>query len=202
MDYGLIRIALPSFSGISSTPSHPQQPAASQPNYDPFGSLSAPPPSTIAAPPPTILSKPQISQPSRSTPDPFAALSSGTSRQASPFQFQQSVKSPATNDLLGLGGSGFSAPPPQPAAPTAANDDDEWTFASAVPDQPKEITVNNTSVKITFNVKRESDNILLINSLISNNTSQPISDLTLQVAVSKVYLRLSLNDFEILLTVL
>lgn len=137
-----------------------------------------------------LLSQP-ATQPSRSTPDPFAALTSPGQipRQASPFQFQQSVKSSAgTADLLGGGIASAPRPSSSLAQATTAShdDDDEWTFASAVPDTTKEITVSNTSVNIVFNISRESDTVLLIKSRISNNTPAPVTDLTLQVAVSKV----------------
>jgi len=42
-------------------------------------------------------------------------------------------------------------------------------------------------VNVTFNVARESDTVMLIKSRISNNTAQPVTDLTFQVAVSKGY---------------
>lgn len=72
------------------------------------------------------------------------------------------------------------------ASTSAANDDDEWTFASSVPDTSKEITVTNSSINVLFNVSRENDTVLLINSRISNNTPLPIANLTLQIAASKV----------------
>ncbi|ORY12708.1 VHS domain-domain-containing protein [Clohesyomyces aquaticus] len=176
-----------------------QQPSTSRPNFDLLGALtnsgpSSGGPSQVSSPPPYNYSQPPP-QAARSTPDPFASLNSPTPRQASPFQFQQSIKPPAptgSNDLLGLGG----ATQPQPAHPSsslaqsstaATNDDDEWTFASAVPDMKKEITVNNTSINVVFSVSREDDRVLLIHSRISNNTPLQITELTLQVAVSKVY---------------
>ncbi|XP_014561796.1 hypothetical protein COCVIDRAFT_33404 [Bipolaris victoriae FI3] len=139
--------------------------------------VASPPPSSFSTPPP---------QPAR-TPDPFAALAS-TPRQASPFQYQQSVKPPAVAsgavDLLGVGVAG--APAANLAQSTdAANDDDEWDFASSVPDTSKELTVTNTSINVLFNISRETDTVLLIQSRISNNTSLPVSSLTFQVAASK-----------------
>jgi ADP-ribosylation factor-binding protein GGA len=80
----------------------------------------------------------------------------------------------------------MSAPSTNLAQTSAANDDDEWDFASSVPDTSREITVTNTSVNVLFNVSRESDTTLLIQSRISNNTPLPISDLKLLVAASKV----------------
>jgi hypothetical protein len=150
------------------------------------GPRSTPPPPQISSPPPSSTFSPGLAQPAR-TPDPFAALTS-TPRQGSPFQYQQSVKPPAassaTVDLLG---GDVSAPSSNLAQnSTSATDDDEWTFASSVPDSSKEITVVNSSINVLFNVSRETDTALLINSRVSNNTPLPISGLTLQVAASKV----------------
>jgi ADP-ribosylation factor-binding protein GGA len=135
---------------------------------------------------PSTFSQPTV-QPARS-PDPFAALTS-TPRQGSPFQYQQSIKqppsAPATVDLLG-GAIPVASSNLAQASTSASNDDDEWTFASSVPDTSKELIVTNTSINILFNVSRETDTTILINSRISNNTSQPIEALTLQLAASKV----------------
>jgi ADP-ribosylation factor-binding protein GGA len=162
-----------------------QQPPAPQSNVDLFGGIKSPGLPSQIKPPTSNFPRPL--QAARSTPDPFAALTSPTSRQASPFQFQQSVKpqSTGTVDLLGVG----SPPPPSNLVQNStntANDDDEWTFTSAVPDTSKEITVVNSSVTVVFKISRESDTVLLIQSRISNNTPAPISALTFQSAVSKV----------------
>jgi hypothetical protein len=185
-------------SGVSSPPppqSQPSQSTIPQPNYNPFGSIasSQPPPPPMSPP---FFSQPQIIQPQQPPPrhsaaDPFASLSSPAPRQGSPFQFQQSIKPSATpsatpNDLLGLGASSATVTQHTTAAPPPANDDDEWTFTSAVPDLSKDIVVSNTHVNVTFNVVRESDSVILIKSRISNNTIHPVTDLTFQVAVSKV----------------
>lgn len=155
---------------------------------DLFSSTQTPtPPPQLTSPLPSTLSQASV-QPARS-PDPFAALAS-TPRQGSPFQYQQSIKqapppASATIDLL----SGVVSTPSSNLAQSStsvANDDDEWTFASSVPDTSKEIIVTNTSINVLFNVSRETDNNLLINSRISNNTALPITNLTLQVAASKV----------------
>ncbi|OCL15288.1 ADP-ribosylation factor-binding protein-like protein GGA1 [Glonium stellatum] len=188
-----------SSSGISSPPSQNQQSAVSKPNYDPFGSISDSQPTlqqTVAPSSYFSQTQPQNTQQLlRSSADPFAALSSPAPRQASPFQFQHSVKPtappPSSSALLGLGSSsnlGQSSTPSHSISNMAtSNDDDEWTFASAVPDQSKDITISNTSVNVTFNVSRESDDVILIRSRISNNTPQPVTGLTFQVAVSKRY---------------
>lgn len=176
--------------GLSGMPvpqakAQPKKTPAQQINDLFASSATTPTPPQISTPPPSSFSQPSV-QPARS-PDPFAALAS-TPRQSSPFQYQQSVKPPssvsATADLLGGG--------PVPSSNLAqsnintTNDDDEWTFASSVPDTSKEITVTNTSINVLFNVSRENDAVLLINSRVSNNTPLPIANLTLQVAASKV----------------
>ncbi|KAJ4990724.1 VHS domain-containing protein [Stagonosporopsis vannaccii] len=174
--------------GLSGVPVPQQQKASNQAITDLFasGPRSTPPPQQITSPPPSATFSPGPAQPSR-TPDPFAALAS-TSRQGSPFQYQQSVKPPppasAAVDLLGGDISGPTSNLAQ-SSTSAANDEDEWTFASSVPDSSKEITVVNSSINVLFNVSRETDTTLLINSRVSNNTPLPISGLTLQVAASK-----------------
>ncbi|KAJ4348413.1 ARF-binding protein [Didymosphaeria variabile] len=172
---------------VPQSPHPPQQQTTAQSIVDLFGSTSnlgssQQMPSTL----PSARAQP-LPQPAR-TPDPFAALNSPTPRQSSPMNFQQSVKPPpaalAPVDLLG---GALPAPTSSLAqsSTAAANDDDEWTFASAVPDTSTEITVNNTVINVVFKVSRESDTVLLIQNHISNNTPQPISDLTFQVAASK-----------------
>ncbi|KAK8254641.1 ADP-ribosylation factor-binding protein GGA1 [Phyllosticta capitalensis] len=176
---------------LGSIPSGPQVPAA-QPNYNALASLGGlsgsaqptPPQQTSMFTPP-----PQQQGPPPKPADPFASLAS-TSRTGSPFQFQQSLK-PATspsNALFDLA----STPTPPPATqshqqPSQSNDDDEWNFASALPDQPSVQTVINTNIKADFTVTREGDDVLHIFSSISNNTPMPISDLTIQLAVTRGY---------------
>jgi ADP-ribosylation factor-binding protein GGA len=130
-------------SGPSSTPSTPQ--------------IVSPPPSTKSSVP---------AQPPRS-PDPFAALTS-TPRQGSPFQYQQSIKTQTTGSAaVDLLGGDMTAPSSNLAqsSTSAANDDDEWTFASSVPDTTNETTVLNTNINVVFTVSRETDTSLLIQSL-------------------------------------
>ncbi|RMZ70530.1 VHS domain [Pyrenophora seminiperda CCB06] len=170
-------------SGMAVPQSQAQQKATNQAITDLFTAgpksnqpqMKSPQQSTFSTPP----------QPSR-TPDPFAALAS-TPRQASPFQYQQSIKPPApASNVVDLLGGSTSAPTTNLVQTTdASNDDDEWDFASSVPDTSKEITVTNSTVNVLFNISRETDTTLLIQSRISNNTPLPISALTLQVAASK-----------------
>ncbi|CAK4030732.1 ADP-ribosylation factor-binding GGA2 [Lecanosticta acicola] len=161
------------------TASAPQAPTPA--NFGMFASGSQPP-----SKPATPL--PQAVQHQAKKSDPFASLATPP-RQSSPFQHAPS-KSPVPPtsqpvDLLGMGSSnGISAPP---AAAPAASHDDEWEFSSALPDQPTEITVTNSSIKTQFTVNRQNDTELVIQSRISNNTPSQINDLTFQLAVTKGY---------------
>lgn len=172
-------------SGMPVPRSQAQQKASAQAINDMFAVGSASTPPLISTPPPSNYAPPPA-QPGRAT-DPFASLATAP-RQASPFQYQQSIKSPqpasATVDLLG----GTMAPSMAAMvqnSTTSNTDDDEWTFASSVPDTSTEIIVANDTINVLFNVSRENDTVLLIQSRISNNTSLPISGLKLLVAVSK-----------------
>ncbi|KAF1920595.1 VHS domain-containing protein [Ampelomyces quisqualis] len=172
-------------SGMAVPPNPQQKKTSAQQINDLFASSQTPTSPKISSPTPPAFSQPPV-QPSR-TPDPFAALTS-TPRQGSPFQYQQSIKQPApASAAVDLLGDTVPAPTSNltQSSTSAANDDDEWTFASSVPDTSKEITVTNSSISVIFNVSRETDTVLLINSRISNNTPLPITNLTLQLAASK-----------------
>ncbi|KAF2738244.1 ADP-ribosylation factor-binding protein GGA1 [Polyplosphaeria fusca] len=175
-------------SGMTVPQAQPVQTAPSQGNFDLLGGLSGTASSSQLSShaPPTFATQPPP-QAARSTPDPFAALASPSPRQASPFQYQQSVRPPAPGSADLLGGAPARPSSSLAQAPTVPDDDDDWTFASAVPDTAKDITVSNTTINVVFNVSRESDSVLLIKSRISNNIPAAISELTLQVAVSKAY---------------
>ena len=72
--------------------------------------------------------------------------------------------------------------------------DDEWDFASALPEDSSELPsqnnliVSNTSVKIVLHVERNetNDSAIAMNASFSNNTPNLITEYTLQVAVTKV----------------
>jgi ADP-ribosylation factor-binding protein GGA len=119
--------------------------------------------------------------------DPFASLtSSQTSRQASPFQYQQSIQSPSV----------LAAKPPQNPQPsslisttTDSQQDDEWTFASALPVQtPSTLTLTDSTIQIHWELSRPTNQtgIIEIKSKISNKTATPISQVTFKVAVTRV----------------
>lgn len=182
-------------SRFSQPAGQPQQPSSNAVPRAASSLLSSQPAANLSTPPPQQPQNP----PKRS--DPFASLSSATpSRTSSPFQFQQSTKSPVTPsetisqptssgiDLLGLGPSsnGTTPAPQQPPPPTTTATDDEWTFTSALPDHPTDLTITNSSIKTLFTITRSSDTDIVIQSRISNTTTAPITDLTFQLAVTKV----------------
>lgn len=75
-----------------------------------------------------------------------------------------------------------------------ASTDDDWDFASALPDDSTNLPVSNdimvskTSVTILFKLSRPDNNGSVINILarFSNNTESLITEYTFQVAVTRV----------------
>lgn len=176
----MAQFSQPPANSIFSTQQTKAAPASSSAAQN-FNLFASQPSSKPATPIPASL---QQQQPPKKA-DPFAALST-PSRQSSPFQTVTPAKSPAppssnSMDLLGMGGSSSNG-----ASATAA--DDEWEFSSSLPAQPEEVRldVTNTAIKTVFTITRSSENELLIKSSMSNSTSQPIGDLTFQLAVTKV----------------
>lgn len=101
----------------------------------------------------------------------------------------------------------FNSPPPQqsPAhaqqqnnGSNANNDDDEWAFTSALPPGSEtapppparnELVILNSNLHILLEVNRPvtmPDGPILVKAKFSNNNSQPIQDLTFQMAVTRV----------------
>lgn len=102
-----------------------------------------------------------------------------SARQGSPLPFQPAVQPSGINNQYTASSK---------AQTLHSTTDDDWTFTSALPNDPAEITVTSSNVHITFQVTKEpkEDGSVLVNSSISNNTAQSISDLTFQAAVMKV----------------
>ncbi|KAF2433785.1 VHS-domain-containing protein [Tothia fuscella] len=143
--------------------------------------------------------------PAAPKPDPFASLGTApranTPRNASPFQFQQSISQPPTappaaaqsqnnTDLLGA----FTSPVPPPtqrAAPPPPPSDDEWTFSSALPPPSSTNTITLTQspllIKWTLTRPPTTPTEIEITSRISNTAPSRITELTFQVAVTKSY---------------
>jgi ADP-ribosylation factor-binding protein GGA len=155
-----------------------QPPPPQSASTDLFGSISGPSSHSVTPSPH------QQQLPVQKKADPFAALSNSNSRSGSPFQFQSRAPAPApapaSTDFDLIGGSA----PPSSAPISVA--DDEWTFSSALPDQPQDLVVTNSAIKTVFAVTRPNNKELIVASRISNSTPQPIEDLTFQLAVTKV----------------
>lgn len=159
-------------------------------NADPFASLDSKKP--LNNQPSSIASVPSHNISSQHT---LSANPSGSIpsilRQASPQPFQQSIAPSASTStstsasLLDLTQSG-SQKSNQPSGSNST--EEEWTFASALPAKPNQITVLNSSIYIVFDVNRVQNmgSDVLIQSRISNNAAQHVSDLTSQFAVTKV----------------
>jgi len=115
----------------------------------------------------------------------------------------QNVATPSTQPVM-LGG--FVSPSIQqtPLPPVqqnnggnAGNEDDDWAFTSSLPpEQPapppasqSELLILNSNLHILLDVHRPvtmPDGPILVKAKFSNNASQPIQDLTFQMAVTKV----------------
>jgi ADP-ribosylation factor-binding protein GGA len=157
---------------------------------DLFSQPAPPMAATSISPPPQYLFSPSPAQPlaqPEPKPDPFAVLAaaSNNSRQASPFQFQQSTKPP----------SGALSPKPAQPHPASSSKpapaaDDEWEFASALPPQsgPTTITLHSSTITIVWELSRVATQpaVIEIKSKVSNNLPVPVTELTFKVAVTKV----------------
>ncbi|PYI04896.1 VHS domain protein [Aspergillus sclerotiicarbonarius CBS 121057] len=191
----------PALGGISlgpavtttATPPMPQAPAGFKPNYDILSSLgsSSQPPSQSATPVPGA--RPQSVVAAATPPpavDPFASLVSASPRHASPLPSGGSATGSAAGSLLDLVGSG----PGQPAGSGKAVEEDEWNFASSLPESntlpsTNRVPVLNSALRIEFVARRnpqQAEQIHVV-ALFSNGTSQPLNELHFLVAVEKAY---------------
>lgn len=179
----------------TATPPMPQAHAGFKPNYDILSSLgsSSQPPSQSATPVPGARPQSIVATP---TPppavDPFASLVSASPRHASPLPSGGSAAGHAApgGSLLDLAGSG----PTQPVGSSGkAAEEDEWNFASSLPESntlpsTNRVSVLNSALRIEFVARRnpqQSQQIHVV-ALFSNGTSQPLNELHFQVAVEKV----------------
>lgn len=175
------------------SPAPQQAPAGFKPNYDILSSMgSSRPVSQSSTPVPQ--QSPQVR--STATPpqasDPFASLVSASPRPAgSAFQPPPAQSQPAAgSSLLDLVGG---PAPAQPAGQAAAAEDDEWNFASSLPQSQtlpssNQVQVLNSQLRVDFQVRRvpNAPRQIFIRAVFSNTTSQPIGELHFQVAVEKV----------------
>ncbi|BDD60652.1 hypothetical protein MAP00_005758 [Monascus purpureus] len=191
---------IPSFSGGLSSPAPPVQqiPAASRPSFDILSSLNQPrsgPQSPSMSPQPTVTATPPPPA------DPFASLISGSPRVSSPFPARGSSQSqrPAaapSSPLLDLGGLNTSAPATSRPEQTVgqAAEEDEWNFASSLPESNtlpsmNRVQILNTALRVEFVARRHPPDARQIQvvALFSNTTNQLLSELHFQVAVEKAY---------------
>ena len=172
---------------ISSPPQTIPQPvispppplASPKPNYDAFAALtSALPSSKPPTPGPAQQRQPAPNQPPV---DPFASLVSEGSRPSTPAHLRNVSQPKTQQPLLSLS---------QQQALPAPSAEDEWNFASSLPEQPESNTfqVHSSKVAIEFTVRRQPGQPLInIQARFSNQTPQAISGLHFQVAVEKSY---------------
>jgi hypothetical protein len=177
---------------ISSTPPVQQAPSAFKPSFDILSSLNS---SRPASQSPTLASAVMRPQSTTATPppaDPFASLMSASPRHGSPFPSGVSGQQPASagSSLLDLAGTSASQ---SPVSTTKAADEDEWDFASSLPESNTLPTTNrvqvlNSTLRVEFVARRHPQQTRQIHivALFSNGTNQPLSELHFQVAVEKV----------------
>ncbi|KAJ5908927.1 hypothetical protein N7495_001609 [Penicillium taxi] len=191
-----ISMGSPTMSGpsppIASTQHAQQSPAAFKANYDMLASISnsrSVSQSSTPVPGPSPLVRSTATPPAA---DPFASLVSASPRPVSgafqpPTSF--SPAPPGASSLFDLAGGTSS---PQPAQ--AAADDDEWNFASSLPQSntlpgTNQVRVLESQLRIEFQARRIQANPrqIYVKALFSNSTDQPIGNLHFQVAVEKSY---------------
>jgi ADP-ribosylation factor-binding protein GGA len=105
---------------------------------------------------------------------------------------------PSNDPFAALASPQFASKPttPKPAVPVqaASNDDDEWSFSSALPSEtpslPKEhsAAVKEGELRIDMKAARSTHapNAIALSFAFSNTTSQPIDQLHFELAVTKV----------------
>ncbi|KAL9946964.1 hypothetical protein D7B24_000771 [Verticillium nonalfalfae] len=144
-----------------------------------------------AAPPPGFANLSSFTSP--------PASQSGTPQPQANYIFNKPPPpAPASDPFAALGAS-FSPPQsttPVPAAAPTSNDDDEWSFSSALPQaaaptQPREhkAVISDGGVRIEMLANRTTANSSAMNIVFafSNTTAQPVTELHYQVAVTKGY---------------
>lgn len=182
---------------MSSGPTPPPQPAQAAPktSYDILSAInSSRPASQSSTPAPGQQSQIRSTATPPQPADPFASLVSASPRPTSgAFQppTAQNQAPPASSSLLDL--IGGPNPPAKPAGQAATNEEDEWNFASSLPQSntlpaTNQIQILNSPLRVEFQVRRvpNAPRQIYIRAVFSNTTSQPIGELHFQVAVEKV----------------
>ena len=173
-------------SPITATTKQPQS-GLPPPNYDAFTAFNTPAQSRPTQP--SLLQQktkqPQQQIPSQFSSDPFSILNIPGKAVPNPLYNPASQQKQSTNITKATNG----------ASPM----DDDWNFSSALPDDmpsKSAIIVSQKGIGITFQVSRRAANDTIIDILatFSNRSSNPITELTFQVAVTKVRLFLLFLD--------
>ncbi|KAK7976314.1 hypothetical protein PG989_014777 [Apiospora arundinis] len=149
--------------------------APTPPSFTQFSGFTSPPSGSQSNTPqpqgPSAFSQPP---PQKATADPFAALTSP--------MFGSKPSTPQPTAMA-------AAPAPAPAA--AANEDDEWSFSSALPvetpSSPKTMPPLSRQIDMKAARSIQSQNALALSFAFSSNTAQPVSELHFQLAVTKGY---------------
>ncbi|MCJ1381493.1 hypothetical protein MMC17_004604 [Xylographa soralifera] len=185
----------------SGRSNQPQQPIPLKSNYDAFASLTTSRPSSQSTTPVPSLVQQQMHVPAPShLSDPFAGLSSSSNipRQNSPFAQSQHNKASSTSmfDFASSTSQNANAASNSIAAAqntNGASTDDDWNFSSALPEDSlpssASLIVSSKDVEIAFDVsiRKTDDSVIDILATFSNKSSNPITEYTFQVAVTKAY---------------
>lgn len=164
----------PKFAAANSS-----QPGPSPPNYDAFSAFNTP--AQSRTPQLSLLQQKKQQQqqqvPKEPASDPFSILNLPGKPVPNPLYNPASQQKQATNITKASNG----------ASPM----DDDWNFSSALPDDmpsKSAIIVSQKGIGIAFQVSRRATNETIIDILarFSNRSSNLITELTFQVAVTKV----------------
>ncbi|KAG9246006.1 VHS domain-containing protein [Calycina marina] len=170
-------------NSTAKAPTPSGTPIPVKPDYSSFSAFgSSKPISRLTTPQPSLFQQQQAAaQAKQDAPitDPFASLTSSyrPPAPASPSMFDFANPKPA--------------PPPALRATGTANDDDDWAFASALPEVPQynTIKVSDTALEVILTAARVPGQASSVSMSLSysNKTDQLISNLAFQVAVSKAF---------------
>ena len=173
-------------SGTSAAPGQSQY-GPPKVNYDAFAAFNTQPQSQT--PQPSLLQQQaqiqkQQQQKKQPAADPFSILSNPGQAVPNPLY------NPAAQPKQGQANSN-GAPPA----------DDDWNFTSALPDElptKSTLVVSQKEIGITFQVSRKAtdETVVEILAKFSNRSSNPITELTFQVAITKVSFRKLMNHIS------
>ncbi|MCJ1337151.1 hypothetical protein MMC09_002430 [Bachmanniomyces sp. S44760] len=195
IEHNSAKVPTPSGTPKPHLSSHP-----SRPNYDPFSSLNSPRPISQSTTPAPAAAQQRLPQQQPPSSDPFSVLSSSTSRHASPFQPTQHGHKASSSQSGSL--FDFAQPTAQSAPKTIPSElaqqnngtstDDDWEFASALPEErslptSSTLVVSDKEVKIIFDVTRREhvDSNIGILAKFSNSSAAIVTEYTFQIAVTK-----------------